>query len=64
MLCTVNFTEELTGRAIQRVVGTNVQKQHIQLKNVKQHNLVMVIISLIQVDPKLVENKDSKFIKR
>lgn len=49
MLCTVNFTEELTGRAIQRAVGTNVQKQHIQLKNVKQHNLVMVIISLIQV---------------
>lgn len=50
MLCTINFTEELTGRAIQRAVGTNVQKQHIQLKNVKQHNfLVMVIISLIQV---------------
>lgn len=50
MLCTVNFTEELTGRAIQRAVGTNVQKQHIQLINVKQHNfLVMVIISLIQV---------------
>lgn len=50
MLCTVNLTEELTGRAIQRAVGTNVQKQHIQLKNVKQHNfLVMVIISLIQV---------------
>lgn len=50
MLCTVNFTEELTGHVIQRVVGTNVQKQHIQLKNVKQHNfLVMVIISLIQV---------------
>ena len=50
MLCTVNFTEELTGRVIQRVVGTNVQKQHIQLKNVKQHNfMVMVIISLIQV---------------
>lgn len=50
MLCTVNFTEELTGRAIQRVVGTNVQKHHIQLINVKQHNfLVMVIISLIQV---------------
>lgn len=50
MLCTVNFTEELTGRVIQRAVGTNVQKQHIQLKNVKQHNfLVMVIISLIQV---------------
>lgn len=50
MLCTVNFTEELTGRAIQRAVGTNVQKQHIELKNVKQHNfLVMVIISLIQV---------------
>lgn len=50
MLCTVNFTEELTGRAIQRAVGTNVQKQHIQLKDVKQHNfLVMVIISLIQV---------------
>lgn len=50
MLCTVNFTEELTGRVIQRAVGTNVQKQHIELKNVKQHNfLVMVIISLIQV---------------
>lgn len=50
MLCTVNFTEELTGRAIQRAVGTNVQKQHIQLINVKQHDfLVMVIISLIQV---------------
>lgn len=50
MLCTVNFTEELTGRVIQRAVGTNVQKQHIQFKNVKQHNfLVMVIISLIQV---------------
>lgn len=50
MLCTIDFTEELTGRAIQRAVGTNVQKQHIQLKNVKQHNfLVMVIISLIQV---------------
>ena len=50
MLCTINFTEELTGRAIQRAVGTNVQKQHIQLINVKQHNfLVMVIISLIQV---------------
>lgn len=50
MLCTVNFTEELTGRVIQRAVGTNVQKQHIQLKNVKQHNfLVMVIIFLIQV---------------
>lgn len=50
MLCTVNFTEELTGHVIQRAVGTNVQKQHIQLKNVKQHNfLVMVIISLIQV---------------
>lgn len=50
MLCTDNFTEELTGRVIQRAVGTNVQKQHIQLKNVKQHNfLVMVIISLIQV---------------
>ena len=50
MLCTVNFTEELTGCVIQRAVGTNVQKQHIQLKNVKQHNfLVMVIISLIQV---------------
>lgn len=50
MLCTVNFTEELTGHAIQRAVGTNVQKQPIQLKNVKQHNfLVMVIISLIQV---------------
>ena len=50
MLCTVNFTEELTGRVIQREVGTNVQKQHIQFKNVKQHNfLVMVIISLIQV---------------
>lgn len=50
MLCTVNFTEELTGRVIQRAVGTNVQKQHIQLKNVKQHNfMVMVIISLIQV---------------
>ena len=50
MLCTVNFTEELTGRVIQRAVGTNVQKQHIQLKNVKQLNfLVMVIISLIQV---------------
>lgn len=46
MLCTVNFTEELTGR----VIHTNVQKQHIQFKNVKQHNfLVMVIISLIQV---------------
>lgn len=50
MLCTVNFTEELTGLVIQRAVGTNVQKQHIQFKNVKQHNfLVMVIISLIQV---------------
>lgn len=50
MLGTVNFTEELTGRVIQRAVGTNVQKQHIQFKNVKQHNfLVMVIISLIQV---------------
>lgn len=50
MLCTIDFTEELTGRAIQRAVGTNVQKQHIQLINVKQHDfLVMVIISLIQV---------------
>lgn len=49
MLCTVNFTEELTGRVIQRAVGTNVQKQHIQFKNVKHNFLVMVIISLIQV---------------
>lgn len=72
MLCTVNFTEELTGRVIQRAVGTNVQKQHIQLKNVKQqlfgngYNFLDTGVRgrKNMVDPKLVENKDSKFINR